>query len=216
MFVNEMAVPASRAETVEREDLEYPEPLLRYLGASAPERLIVLGDRSKLSLPLMGIFGSIRTPPGMVLRALDLARALRDRRVPVAGGFQTPLERDMLRMLIRGSQPIVIGVDRRVEGMRIPRPWQPAHDRGQLLVVGSGANRWRRATVSSATHRNRILAAIATRILIVHARAGSRTFRLAAQALEWGKQVYCIDHPANRDLQLLGAQPVREWKVALE
>ncbi len=156
----------------------------------------------------MGVFGSIRTPPGIVLRALDLARVLRNQRVPVTGGFQTPLEREMLRMFARGAQPIVIGVGRRVDGMRIPRLWQPAYDRGQILVVGSGANRWRRATLRSATYRNRLVAALATRILIVHARGGSRTFRLAAQAIEWGKPVYCIDHPANRDLQLLGAQPV--------
>jgi len=127
------------------------------------------------------------------------------------GGFQTPLEREMLRMFARGSQPIVIGSGRRIDGMRIPRHWQPAFGRGQVLVISSGANRWRRATVRSATYRNRMVAALADRILIVHARGGSRTLRIAAEAIEWGKPVYCVDHPANRDLQLLGAEPVTDW-----
>lgn len=211
-----MTTRASPVDHVERADLEYPESLVRYLRAAAPDRLVTLGDRSILTHPLLGILGSARTPPGLVLKALDLARLLRAREVPVIGGFQAPLEREMLRILARGPQPIVIGVARRIDGMRIPRSWQPAYERGQILVIASGSNRWRRATARSAMARNRIVAALADRLLVIHARAGSRTFRIASEAIEWGKEVYCLEHPGNSDLRLLGAEPVRGREGILE
>lgn len=211
-----MGARTSPVAVIERGNPGYPETLDRFLLSSTPERLMTLGNPTLLDLPLLGLFGSVRTPPGIVLRALDLARLLRERRIPVAGGFQTPLEREMLRMFARGSQPIVIGAGRRIDGMRIPKHWQPAFGRAQILVIASGTHRWRRATVRSATFRNRMVAALANRILIVHARGGSRTFRIAAEAIEWGKPVYCVDHPANRDLQLLGAEPVGDWAALID
>jgi hypothetical protein len=208
-------IKAAACSALERDGEAYPRSLLLCLGSDAPDRLTLFGESNLMRFPLLAFFASIRTPPGLMLQGLDVARLLRANGVPVVGGFQSPLEREMLRLLLRGSQPVVTCPARRVEGMRIPRNWRSAFENRQMLIVGAATHRWRRATVRTATYRNRLAAALADRILVVHARPASRTYRTAAEALEWGKTVYCFDHPANRDLLLLGARPIGEGSGVL-
>jgi len=54
--------------------------------------------------------------------------------------------------------------------------------------------------------RNRFVAALANAVLIAHARPGSKTEALAREVIGWGKPVYTLDHPANRNLLELGAR----------
>jgi predicted Rossmann fold nucleotide-binding protein DprA/Smf involved in DNA uptake len=56
--------------------------------------------------------------------------------------------------------------------------------------------------------RNRVVAALAERIVVVHAVPGGRIHRLAAEALAWKKPVLCPDLPSCRDLVVMGAVPV--------
>ncbi len=57
--------------------------------------------------PLLALFCSRRCPGPLVVRAYDLAVALRDGGVPTVGGFHTSLEQEMLAFLPRGTQPVV-------------------------------------------------------------------------------------------------------------
>lgn len=41
-------------------------------------------------------------------------------------------------------------------------------------------------------------------VLVAHAQPGSKTEGLAQEAVEWGKQVYTLDHPANNNLLAIG------------
>jgi len=187
---------------------EYPEAVRRTLGIEAPEALTLFGNAALLGVPHLALFGSSRTPADLVLRALDLARALRGAGIPVAAGFQTPLERELLTFLLRGRQPVTICPARGIEGMRLPKEWRPALAEGRVLIVSPFPPKRRRPSFRLAGVRNRVVASLAERLLILHARPGSRVFRVAAAALEWGKPVYCLDHPRNSDLVLLGATPV--------
>lgn len=57
---------------------------------------------------MLALFCSRACPGSLILRACDLAVALRDARVPVIGGFQTPVEREMLDVLLRGDGLVTI------------------------------------------------------------------------------------------------------------
>ena len=195
---------------IRRGDVAYPQRIERCLGLDAPDQLIAYGETGVARLPLLAIFASIRTPASLVLKGLDAARTFRAAAISVVGGFQSPLEHEMLRLLLRGSQPLAVCSARRIEGMRIPRSWRPALTSHRMLILGAGGIRWRRATVRTAAYRNRLVSALAESIFVVHAHPGSRTFRTVAEALEWGRTVYCFEHSGNRDLQLLGAQPVAD------
>ena len=61
------------------------------------------GNLSLLDEKLTALFCSNRCPGDLSLKTYDLARAMRDAGVPVIGGFQTPMEKECLRLLLQGS-----------------------------------------------------------------------------------------------------------------
>ena len=93
------------------------------------------GSRRLLEEPLTALFCSNRCPGDLILKTYDLARAMRDAGVPVIGGFQTPMEKECLRLLLRGGQPVVVCPARSVEKMRIPRDWRDPLNAGRMLVL---------------------------------------------------------------------------------
>ena len=100
--------------------------LNRQSGVSLPPQTTHRGNLGLLNQPLTALFCSNRCPGDLILKTYDLARAMRDAGVPVIGGFQTPMEKECLRLLLRGSQPVVICPARGIENMRIPRDWRTA------------------------------------------------------------------------------------------
>ena len=92
-----------------------------------------MGNLRLLDETLTALFCSNRCPGDLILKTYDVARAMRDVDVPVVGGFQTPMERECLRLLLRGKQPIVVCPARGIDDMRIPRGWRRALDEDRLL-----------------------------------------------------------------------------------
>jgi hypothetical protein len=183
----------------------YPAVLPQLLREKAPARITARGNLSLLTQPLLALFCSVRAPGSVVLRTYDLARSLRDAGVPTIGGFQSPLERECLDFLLRGTQPVVICPARGIEEMRIPDAWQAPLTEGRLLLLSPFNEKQRRPTATLAQQRNYLVAALARQIFIAHAVTGGRTYSVAKQALDWGKPVFTFDEHANTDLRLLGA-----------
>ena len=51
------------------------------------------------------------------------------------GGFHSPMEKECLDLLLRGSRPIIICPARSIDRMRIPKPWKAPLADGRLLVM---------------------------------------------------------------------------------
>jgi hypothetical protein len=204
--------PASevRSTRIDATGPGYPPRGAHLLGEEAPGTLFVRGNESLLDLPLLAVFCSVRVPGNLIVRTLDAARALRDRGVATIGGFQSPLERECLRFLLRGSQPIVVSPARCVDPMRLPRDWVRALSDGRLLLVSRFDERLRRPTTRTAEARNRLVGALAAGVFIAHASPGGRLHKLARQLVEWGTPVCTWDDPANADLVRSGARAVGE------
>ena len=166
------------------------------------------GNLGLLDEPLTALFCSNRCPGDLILKTYDLARAMRDASVPVIGGFQTPMERECLRLLLRGTQPVVVCPARGIDNMRIPRDWRPALDDGRLLVLSPFPSTARRPTVELAAQRNDLVADLAQRVFIAHAAPGSKTEAFARKLIESGKPLLTLDSPANTSLVEMGAQEV--------
>ncbi|MDG5996712.1 MAG: hypothetical protein E3K33_07075 [Candidatus Brocadia sp.] len=66
--------------------------------------------------------------------------------VAVVGGFHSPVERECLTVLLRGSQPVIICPARSIEGMRIPGTWRRPIDEGRLLILSPFDQKYRRIT----------------------------------------------------------------------
>ena len=167
-----------------------------------------VGNLRLLDEPLTALFCSNRCPGDLILKTYDLARAMRDARVPVVGGFQTPMEKECLRLLLRGSQPVVVCPARGIEGMRLPRDWRAPLDEGRMLALSPFPAALCRPTAALAARRNEYVAALASRVFIAHAAPGGRTEAFARALADAGKPLLTLDSPANANLLALGAEAV--------
>ena len=172
------------------------------------------GNLSLLDEPLTALFCSNRCPGDLILKTYDLARAMRDAGVPVIGGFQTPVERECLRLLLRGKQPVVVCPARSIDNMRIPREWRPALDDGRLLVLSPFPATARRPTAELAAQRNNLVADLAQRVFIAYAAPGSKTEAFARKLAASDKPLLTLDNQANLNLTEMGALVVSHEEFA--
>ena len=174
--------------------------------ATAPPRDTAhRGNLRLLEEPLTALFCSERCPGDLILKTYDLARAMRDAGIPVIGGFQTRMEKECLRLLLRGAQPVVVCPARGIKNMRVPRAWRPALNDGRLLVLSPFPATVRRPTANLAAQRNYLVASLASRVFIAHAALGSKTEAFARRLADAGKPMLTLDSPANGNLVGMGA-----------
>ena len=170
--------------------------------------LKAIGNSEVLNLEYTALFCSIRCPGDLILKAYDLARAMREAGTPVIGGFQTPMEKECLRLLLRGNQPVVVCPARGIDNMRVPRDWRPAIAERRLLVLSPFPPSQRRPTVKLAAQRNDMVVALASRVFVAYAALGGKTEELARKVADSGKPLLTLDSPANANLLELGARVV--------
>ena len=167
------------------------------------------GNLQLLEELMTAFFCSARCPRDLILQTYDLARSMCDAGVAIIGGFQTPMEKECLRLLLRGNQPLVICPTRGIGNMRVPRDWRGPLEEGKLLLLSLFAETVRRATAGSAAQRNELVASLAAQVFIVHAAPGSKTESFARQLAAAGKSLLTLDSPANGNLVDMGSQGVR-------
>ena len=174
------------------------------------------GNLQLLEESLTAFFCSSRCPGDLILKTYDLARSMRDTGVPVIGGFQTTMEKECLRLLLRGSQPVVICPARGIDNMRLPRDWRGPLNEGRLLVLSPFLGTVRRATPESAAQRNELVADLARQVFITHAAPGSKTEALAREIAAAGKPLLTPDSPSNKNLVDMGSKGVRPSTMPLD
>ena len=172
--------------TLKPTDACWPACLGARLGASAPAALQAIGPVALLGTRKTALFCSARTPGDAILRTLDAARRLRDEGATVISGFHSPIEKECLRILLRGTQPIIIIPARAIEAMRIPADCRAAFVAGRMLFLSSFAGQPKRVTKKSAVRRNEVVAALADEAFIAHVSPGGQTERIAGMLRQWG------------------------------
>jgi predicted Rossmann fold nucleotide-binding protein DprA/Smf involved in DNA uptake len=155
------------------------------MGADAPPQLTALGNLDLLALPKTALFCSARCPGDAVLRACDTARQWRDENRCIVSGFHSVVEKECLRLLLRGSQPIIICPARSLENFRIPAEWKEPLARGRLLLLSCFAAAHRRVTAELAVRRNEFVAALADQVWFAHIAPGGKMERLADKVAGW-------------------------------
>jgi len=192
-------------------DPAFPSNLGQDLGEKTPERIAALGDLAILRSKPLALICSIKSPGELILQTYDVGKDLREAGVPVIGGFHSPMERECLRILLRGTQPIIICPARSLAGMRLPNDYKKPLDQGRLLLLSPFPDMLRRATVQTATYRNRFVAALAECIFVPYAAPTSKTERLCSDFLVRGKRIYTLENEANLHLLDAGAQPITSF-----
>lgn len=172
-------------QRIARDAEDYPAMLRLRLGENAPAELILLGDRGLLRSRKTALFCSTRTPGDAILRTHDAARRMRDKGVTVISGFHSPIERECLRILLRGKQPVIICPARAIDAMRVPREHREAFDAGRMLFLSPFRGQPKRITKESALRRNEVVAALADDAYIAHVSPGGGTARIVELLDAW-------------------------------
>jgi len=177
-----------------------PPRLRAYLG-----QVYAAGDLHILTFPSLAVLCSISCPGSVVIQTFDAIRELRDAGVILAGGFHSPMEKECLEFLLRGSQPVMVCPAVGLGRFRIPKPWRTAIESGRLLLLSQCGDDVRRTTKAQAEGRNELVAAMAAAVLIPHASEGGKTEAIARSVADRGQPLFTFPGDENSNLTRIGA-----------
>ncbi len=138
------------------------------------------GNRELLNKRLHGILCSRACPGEKIIEAIDLAQRWRAENRAIVSGFHTPVEKECLRIFLRGPQHIVICPARGLDPFRLPTEWQQKFKRGELLIISPFDSSIRRPTKETAEIRTRLVLSLAQSKTIIHASPGGFLRQLIA------------------------------------
>ena len=117
--------------------------------------LQMIGNTALFDLPdKVAFLSSRRISAAAVLKCYDWAAEMRDAGRCVIGGFQSSLERDVLKFLLRGKSPIVMVLARGL-WRTVPSECREAVNAGRMLVVSPFSQRVIRVSAATAAARNK-------------------------------------------------------------
>lgn len=170
---------------------------------SEGERLATLGDGGLLAREWMAFFCSMRCPGEVILLAYDQAQRWRAAGQPVIGGFHTPVEMEVLKIMLRGAAPVCMVLARGLPKRVAPEFRKPV-DEGRLLIVSPFTADVARPTQALAAERNLFVARMASSIFVAYAAPGSKTEALSRDVVKLGKPCLTFDGRHTANLARLG------------
>ena len=126
-----------------------------------------LGNKQLLSLHKIGFIASRHASTLDVIPTLDWAVEIsKSTDVAVVSGFQSPLEKDVLKFLLRGVCPIIIVLAR---GMyrNLPDALQTPMDQQRLLIISNESDNTNRVSEITAHKRNEYVISISDEMKII-------------------------------------------------
>ena len=126
-----------------------------------------LGNKQLLSLHKIGFIASRHASTLDVIPTLDWAVEIsKSTDVAVVSGFQSPLEKDVLKFLLRGACPIIIVLAR---GMyrKLPDALQTPMDQQRILVISNEPDTITRVSEITAHERNEYVKSISDEMKII-------------------------------------------------
>jgi predicted Rossmann fold nucleotide-binding protein DprA/Smf involved in DNA uptake len=140
------------------------------------------GRAALLDAPLNALLCSRACPGKKIIEAIDLAQRWRAENRAAISGFHTPVEKECLRVFLRGPQPLVICPARGIDPFQLPADWQPKFKRGELLIASPFDSSIRRPTKETADARNRFVISLSHSMTVIYASPGGLLSKLLAES----------------------------------
>jgi len=192
---------------------DYPSPLRNKKTRELFPQIWALGNLEILKKPLLGFFCSVKCPGDLILRAYDLSRSLRDNGITVIGGFHSPIEKDCLDLLLKGTQPIILCPARSIENMLVKKIFRQPLDEGRLLFLSPFEKKKKRHTAKTSQLRNQFVALMANAVFVTYAEADGKIEVMTDEILYLNKPLYTFESVYNKNLVERGAQPVNKENI---
>ncbi len=144
------------------------------LGPELASRIVGTGEPALLDEPLLGLIASRECPGHVLLETLDrVPEWVKAGRV-IVSGFHSPLEQQVLRSLFRRKGRAIKVLargfgDQYADYRPTPEEREPLAS-GRMLVISAFAPDVRRTTRATALARNRLVATLATELLVPYIR----------------------------------------------
>lgn len=166
------------------------------------------GNQALMNGRKLALLCSRACPASIIVRTLDMVRALRETQWTIVSGFQSPTEQECLEILLRGERPVIVCPARSVDDMRLPAAWKSAVAAGRMLITSPFEKSVRRASAATAEERNRYVVSLSDAVFIPHAAPGGSLDSLCRGHIADRKPLWTIDDPANAHLSAQGAKLV--------
>jgi len=138
-----------------------------------------IGNDELLKLHKVAFLCSREFPAEVALKSCRWADEQREKGTCVISGYHSPIEKDVLRRLLQGTQPIIIAMAKGLK--KLDPEWDAAIAAGRLLVISRYADSVSHPCESKCYQRNRMMMELADKIVIAHASAGGNLERLCAE-----------------------------------
>lgn len=112
---------------------------------------------------------SRRCPANIVLKSYDWAVEQRKKGQCVISGFHSKIEKDVLHLLLKGNQPVILVLARGLK-KRLEPELQKAIDRRQLLIVTPFSENVKQVTSGTSLKRNKVMIEMANEVVVAYAR----------------------------------------------
>ncbi|MEW6187292.1 MAG: DNA-processing protein DprA [Thermodesulfobacteriota bacterium] len=172
-------------KNIRQDDTLYPSVLKEHLTDNSLSQLSALGNLDLLKKTKLALFCSKKCPGQKILKAFNFTSSLSNGKKAVISGFHSPIEKECLRILLRGKQSIIICPARSLEKMRVPPDWKEGLAEGRLLILSPFPVGQRRFTVELARQRNLLVAALSDEICFIHSDPGGRIEELRQLVERW-------------------------------
>ena len=127
------------------------------------------GNAGLLRTPLTALLCSKACPGAKIIEAMDLAQRWRAENRAVISGFHTAVEKECLRIFLRGPQPLVICPARGLDPFQLPTAWRPKFYRRELLIISPFDSSIRRPIKETAAVRTHLVLNLANDFEIIYA-----------------------------------------------
>ena len=186
----------------------YPNALQSYWAKKSAQPISAIGNPKLLQNKILALFCSVKCPGDLILKTYDLARSLRDTETATVSGFHSPMEKECLLLLLRGTQPVIYCPARSLEKMRLLKDYQKAVESDRLLILSPFQNHQHRITSALAQKRNQFVATLAHTVFIAYAAPDSKTEAFAQQIAAQHKPLLTFESSDNQNLIELGARTI--------
>lgn len=131
------------------------------------------GNPHLLHLPKIALFASTKCPGSVILPTYDQAARWRDEGRCIISGFHSPIEKECLRILLRGTSTVIVCPARNLPS-RLPPEWKSPIEEDRMLILSPFSPKESRITAALAARRNDYIAMLADEVWCSHIADGGK------------------------------------------
>ena len=130
--------------------------------------MFYLGNKEILKQHKVAFFCLQKCPSHLILKSYDWAIEQRDTGVCIISGFHSKIEKDVLDFLLKGTQPIIMVLARKMK-KRFPVEQRKAIEENRLLIISPFDDKITQNSKDSCYKRNKVILDIADDIVVAFA-----------------------------------------------